>query len=60
MAELNQKQLQARAVNNLDDAMDERQGREHQQLFMARAQVHATLAVAAALKDLAEAVRAGR
>ncbi|WP_405944769.1 hypothetical protein [Streptomyces sp. NBC_00932] len=55
MPERTFEQLQARALNNLDDA-----GSDGQAALLARAQVHALLAVGAAIKDLAEATRQGQ
>lgn len=52
-------QLQARALNNLDDVLTETAGSADQAALLARAQVHALLAVGAAIKDLAAAIREG-
>lgn len=57
MAERKYKELQARALNNLDDVLAERAGSDDQAALLARAQVHALLTVGAAIKDLAEAIR---
>ena len=57
MAERRYDQLQARAINNLDDALS---GDADQAALLARAQVHALLTVGAAIKDLAEAIRESR
>ena len=59
MTERRYDQLQARALNNLDDSLGEGDGAERQAALLARAQVHALLAVGAAIKDLAEAIREG-
>lgn len=59
MAERKYDQLQARALNNLDDAHAQDAGSDGQAALLARAQVHALLAVGAAIKDLAEAIREG-
>jgi hypothetical protein len=53
-------QLQARALNNLDDALGETSGSDSQAALLARAQVHALLTVGAAIKDLADAIRESR
>jgi hypothetical protein len=60
MAERSYEQMQARALNNLDSAYGEDNGSESQAAWIARGQVHALLAVGAAIKDLAEAIRAGQ
>lgn len=60
MAERRYDQLQARALNNLDDTFAGEAGDEDQVAMLARAQVHALLAVGAAIKDLADALREGR
>jgi hypothetical protein len=60
MAERRYEQLQARALNNLDTSLGEESGSSDQAALLARAQVHALLAVGAAIKDLAEALREGR
>jgi hypothetical protein len=60
MAERRYDQLQARALNNLDDTLAEEAGSAEQSALLARAQVHALLAVGAAIRDLAEAMREGR
>jgi hypothetical protein len=57
MPDLKFEHLKARAINNLDDALSDSADKE---VLLARAQVHALLAVAAALKEVAEAVREGR
>lgn len=57
MTERRYDQLQARALNNLDDALARVEGSDDQGALVARAQVHALLAVGAAIKDLAEAIR---
>lgn len=57
MAERRYDQLQARAINNLDDADNETAGSGSQAALLARAQVHALLTVGAAIKDLADALR---
>ncbi|MGV9352269.1 hypothetical protein [Streptomyces misionensis] len=57
MAELKFEHLKARAINNLDEALSDTADKE---ALLARAQVHALLAVAAALKEVAEAVREGQ
>jgi hypothetical protein len=49
--------MKARALNNLDNALSDTADKE---VSLARAQVHALLAVAAALKEIAEAVHEGR
>jgi hypothetical protein len=59
MAERRYDQLQARALNNLDDTLAEDDGSDRQAALLARAQVHALLAVGAAIKDLAEAIPEG-
>lgn len=58
MTERRYDQLQARAINNLDDSLGEEPGSK--EALLARAQVHALLAVGAAIKDLADAIREGR
>lgn len=60
MAERRYDQLQARALNNLDETLAEKAGSADQAALLARAQVHALLAVGAAIKDLAQAIREGR
>jgi len=60
MAQLRYDQMQARALNNLDDSHAEDAGSGAQAALLARAQVHALLAVGAAIKDLAEAIRENR
>lgn len=60
MAERKYDQLQARALNNLDDTHSGDDGDAHQAAMLARAQVHALLALGAAIKDLAEATRQGQ
>ncbi|MEU5900529.1 hypothetical protein [Streptomyces venezuelae] len=60
MPERKYDQLQARAISNLDDADAETAGSADQTALLARAQVHALLAVGAAIKDLVEAVRESR
>jgi hypothetical protein len=57
MAEQGHEQMQARALNNLDQAYGENPGSGEQGAWLARAQVHALLAVGAAIKDLAQAIR---
>lgn len=57
MAERRYDQMQARALNNLDDTLAEDDGSDSQAALLARAQVHALLAVGAAIKDLAEVIR---
>ena len=59
MAERGYDQLQARAINNLDNTYSGEDGSNEQAATLARAQVHALLAVGAAIKDLAEAIREG-
>ncbi|MEF9521242.1 hypothetical protein [Streptomyces sp. RB13] len=53
-------QLQARALNNLDDTYAGDAGSEDQVAMLARAQVHALLTAGAAIKDLAAAIRENR
>ncbi|GAA0637143.1 hypothetical protein GCM10009535_11810 [Streptomyces thermocarboxydovorans] len=60
MVERRYDQLQARALNTLDDTYAEENGSADQAALLARAQVHALLAVGAAIKDLAVAIREGR
>ncbi|MFJ9101271.1 hypothetical protein ACIRJM_22720 [Streptomyces sp. NPDC102405] len=60
MAERSYEQMQARALNNLDGTYGEEAGSADQAALLARAQVHALLAVGAAIKDLADAIREGR
>jgi hypothetical protein len=60
MVERKYDQLQARALRNLDDTYAAENGSADQAASLARAQVHALLAVGAAMKDLAEAIREGR
>jgi hypothetical protein len=59
MVERRYDQLQARALSNLDDTYAGEAGSDDQTATLARAQVHALLAVGAAIKDLAEAIREG-
>lgn len=58
--EQNYQRMQARALNNLDNALGSPAGSNDQAADLARAQVHALLTVAAALKDVAAAIREGR
>jgi hypothetical protein len=60
MTERRYDQLQARAVNNLDNTYSGDVGTPDQAAQLARAQVYALLAVGAAIKDLAAALREGR
>lgn len=60
MAERSYDQLQARAVNSLDNTYSGDVGTPDQQAQFARAQAYALLAAGAAIKDLAEAIREGR
>ncbi|MEU3613547.1 hypothetical protein ABZ725_14685 [Streptomyces sp. NPDC006872] len=60
MAERRYDQLQARALNNLDDTYSGDADSEDRAALLARAQIHALLAVGAAIKDLAEAIRKDR
>ena len=60
MTERSYEQMQARALNNLDNAYGENAGSADQGASLARAQVHALLAVGAAIKDLADAIRESR
>lgn len=57
MTERRYDQLQARALNNLDDVLAREDGSDDQAALLARAQVHALLTIGAAIKDLAEAIR---
>jgi len=57
MTERRYDQLQARALNNLDDSHAREDGSGDQAALLARAQVHALLAVGAAIRDLAQAIR---
>ncbi|MEU8642220.1 hypothetical protein AB0C91_09915 [Streptomyces sp. NPDC048674] len=60
MAEHSYEQMQRRALNNLDNASGHEAGSEDQATWLARGQVHALLAVGAAIRDLAQAVREKR
>ncbi|MFJ3984459.1 hypothetical protein [Streptomyces fungicidicus] len=60
MAELSYEQLQARALNSLDNAYGERAGSDDHAAALARAQVHALLSVGAAMRELAQAIHEGR
>lgn len=60
MAELSHEHLQARALNNLDNAHSGRARSDDQAATLARAQVHALLAVGAAIRELAQALRENR
>lgn len=60
MAEHSYEQMQRRALNNLDNASGHEAGSEDQAAWLARGQVHALLAVGAAIRDLAQAVREKR
>jgi hypothetical protein len=60
MAERSYEQMQARAVNDLDNSYSGDVGTPDQVAQLARAQVYALLAVGAAIKDLAGAIREGR
>ena len=57
MAERSYEHLQVRALNNLDNSYSGEDGSGEQAATLARAQVHALLAVGAAIKDLAQAIR---
>lgn len=60
MTERSHEEMQARALNNLDNTYSGDPGSTDQVASLARAQVHALLAVGAAIKDLAEAIRESR
>ncbi|MFE2318591.1 hypothetical protein ACFXC8_36755 [Streptomyces sp. NPDC059441] len=60
MTERRYDQLQARAVNNLDNTYSGDVGTPDQAAQLARAQVYALLAVGAAIKDLTEAIGRGQ
>lgn len=57
MAERSYEQMQARAISSVDDSFSGALDAEERADTLARAQVHALLAVGAAIKDLAAAIR---
>lgn len=57
MAGRSYEQMQARAINNVDNSYSGELEAGDRADTLARAQVHALLAVGAAIKDLAEAIR---
>jgi hypothetical protein len=60
MAERTYEQLQARAVNNLDNSYSGDDGSSEQAAALARAQTYSLLAFSAAIRDLAQAMRENR
>ncbi|MGQ4343619.1 hypothetical protein [Streptomyces sp. SAS_275] len=60
MTERSYEQLQARAVRGLDDSYAGEDGSAEQAAALSRAQTYSLLAVSAAIRDLAKAMREAR
>lgn len=60
MTERSYEQLQARAVNNLENSYGDEDGSSGQAASLARAQAYSLLAFGSAIRDLAKAMREAR